>query len=74
MPTILANGLTIAYDVVGAGPPLLVLHGATTSGGQDLASQLDNLADRRSSSTCPMPVATAGRRGIRSAASGPRTW
>jgi pimeloyl-ACP methyl ester carboxylesterase len=44
MPTILANGLTIAYDVVGAGPPLLVLHGATTSGGQDLASQLDRLA------------------------------
>jgi pimeloyl-ACP methyl ester carboxylesterase len=44
MPTILANGMTIAYDVVGAGPPLLVLHGATTSGGQDLASQLDRLA------------------------------
>lgn len=44
MPTILANGLTIAYDVVGAGPPLLVLHGATTSGGQDLAAHLEALA------------------------------
>jgi 3-oxoadipate enol-lactonase len=44
MPTIFANDLTIAYDVVGAGPPLLVLHGATTSGEQDLGTHLDVLA------------------------------
>jgi pimeloyl-ACP methyl ester carboxylesterase len=32
MPTILANGLQTSYDVKGAGPPLVMLHGATTSG------------------------------------------
>ena len=31
MPTIDANGLTIAYEVDGAGPPLVMLHGATGS-------------------------------------------
>ena len=44
MPTILANGLTIGYDVVGAGPPLVVLHAATSSGRIDLGSHLDDLA------------------------------
>jgi pimeloyl-ACP methyl ester carboxylesterase len=46
MPTIIANGLTVAYDVVGAGPPLVVLHGATTAGRQDLGPHLDTLAER----------------------------
>jgi pimeloyl-ACP methyl ester carboxylesterase len=32
MPTIVANGLQTAYEVQGAGPPLVMLHGATTSG------------------------------------------
>jgi pimeloyl-ACP methyl ester carboxylesterase len=32
MPTIVANGLQTAYEVRGAGPPLVMLHGATTSG------------------------------------------
>ena len=32
MPTIHANGLDIGYDVAGAGPPLVMLHGATTIG------------------------------------------
>lgn len=32
MPTIEANGLQTAYEVEGAGPPLVMLHGATTSG------------------------------------------
>jgi pimeloyl-ACP methyl ester carboxylesterase len=32
MPTILANGLRTSFDVQGAGPPLVMLHGATTSG------------------------------------------
>jgi len=27
MPTIVANGLEIAYEVVGKGPPLVLLHG-----------------------------------------------
>lgn len=34
MPSIDANGLHIAYDVDGAGPPLVLLHGAT-GGGRD---------------------------------------
>lgn len=46
MPTILANGLTIAYDVVGSGLPLVVLHGATTAGRQDLGPHLDQLAEQ----------------------------
>ena len=32
MPTIRANGLDIAYEVRGAGPPLVLLHGATSIG------------------------------------------
>ena len=29
MPTIQANGLEMAYEAWGAGPPLILLHGAT---------------------------------------------
>jgi 3-oxoadipate enol-lactonase len=35
MPTIEANGLTIGYDVIGAGPPLVMLHGATSDVARD---------------------------------------
>ena len=44
MPTIDANGLRIGYDVAGAGPPLLLLHGATSTGGRDFAGQLHSLS------------------------------
>lgn len=44
MPTIDANGLRIGYDVAGAGPPLILLHGATSVGGRDFAGQLPSLA------------------------------
>jgi pimeloyl-ACP methyl ester carboxylesterase len=37
MPTILANALETAYEVEGAGPPLVMLHGATSSGRQHFA-------------------------------------
>ena len=37
MPTILANGLDTAYEAVGAGPPLVILHGATSSGREQFA-------------------------------------
>jgi pimeloyl-ACP methyl ester carboxylesterase len=37
MPTIVANGLETAYEVHGAGPPLVMLHGATTSGPEHFA-------------------------------------
>lgn len=40
MPTIRANGLDIGYDVQGAGPPLVLLHGATSLGREDYAAQL----------------------------------
>jgi len=40
MPTIRANGLEVGYDVLGAGPPLVLLHGATSLGREDYAAQL----------------------------------
>lgn len=40
MPTIAANGLDIAYEVHGAGPPLVLLHGATSLGAEDFAAQI----------------------------------
>jgi pimeloyl-ACP methyl ester carboxylesterase len=40
VPTITANGLDIAYDVHGAGPPLVLLHGATSIGREDFAAQI----------------------------------
>jgi pimeloyl-ACP methyl ester carboxylesterase len=43
VPTIRANGLDIGYDVVGAGPPLVALHGATSLGREDFAAQLPGL-------------------------------
>jgi pimeloyl-ACP methyl ester carboxylesterase len=40
MPRVRANGLDIGYQVQGAGPPLLLLHGATSSGREDFAAQV----------------------------------
>ena len=45
MPTIDANGLTIGYDVAGAGPPLILLHGATSDAARDFREQLPTLAE-----------------------------
>jgi pimeloyl-ACP methyl ester carboxylesterase len=44
MPTIRANGLEIAYDVTGAGPALVLLHGATSAGREDFAAQLPSMS------------------------------
>jgi pimeloyl-ACP methyl ester carboxylesterase len=44
VPTIAANGLDIGYDTVGAGPPLVMLHGATTSGRATFAAQIEPLS------------------------------
>jgi pimeloyl-ACP methyl ester carboxylesterase len=44
VPTIVANGLEIGYDTVGAGPPLVMLHGATTSARAAFAAQIEPLA------------------------------
>jgi 3-oxoadipate enol-lactonase len=39
MPTVRANGLEIGYDAAGAGPPLVMLHGATSLARIDFAPQ-----------------------------------
>ena len=44
MPTIHANDLEIGYEVAGAGPPLVLAHGATTSGRDNFAAQINVLA------------------------------
>lgn len=43
MPTIRANDLEIWYEVLGAGPPLVALHGASSTGRVDFAAQLPGL-------------------------------
>lgn len=43
MPMIDANGLRIGYDVSGAGPPLLLLHGATSEAARDFGGVLPAL-------------------------------
>jgi 3-oxoadipate enol-lactonase len=39
MPTVAANGLEMHYTVEGAGPPLVLLHGASSSALEDWAAQ-----------------------------------
>jgi pimeloyl-ACP methyl ester carboxylesterase len=39
MPTVEANGIAISYTVEGAGPPLVMLHGATSTALEDFAAQ-----------------------------------
>jgi 3-oxoadipate enol-lactonase len=43
MPTIDANGLSIGYDVAGAGPPLILFHGATSDAARDFRGVLPAL-------------------------------
>jgi 3-oxoadipate enol-lactonase len=40
VPTVAANGLDIAYETHGSGPPLVMLHGATSVGREDFAAQI----------------------------------
>ncbi len=49
-----ANGLQIAYEVEGAGPPLILLHGASSAGRLDFGHQLPLL---RRSFRCYLPDA-----------------
>ena len=39
MPLIRANGIDVQYTVEGAGPPLVMLHGATSSAAEDWSAQ-----------------------------------
>ncbi len=43
MPSLAANGIDIVYDTLGAGPPLVLLHGASSSGKEDFAAQIPSL-------------------------------
>jgi pimeloyl-ACP methyl ester carboxylesterase len=45
MPTIRANDLEIAYEELGSGPPLVMLHGAATTGRETFASQIPAMAE-----------------------------
>jgi pimeloyl-ACP methyl ester carboxylesterase len=45
VPTIRANELEIGYEVVGTGPPLVMLHGATTTGRASFAALIPALAE-----------------------------
>lgn len=54
MPTVAAGDLAIAYEVEGAGPPLVLLHGATSSAREDFAHQLPEL---RRAFRCHLPDA-----------------
>jgi 3-oxoadipate enol-lactonase len=49
-----ANGLRVRFDVLGAGPPLVLLHGASSTGREDFGAQLPRLAR---SFTCHLPDA-----------------
>lgn len=40
MPMISADDLDIGYDLIGAGPPIVMLHGATSLGREDFAAQI----------------------------------
>jgi pimeloyl-ACP methyl ester carboxylesterase len=44
MATISAGGLGIGYDLHGSGPPLVMLHGATSTGREDFAAQVPLLS------------------------------
>jgi pimeloyl-ACP methyl ester carboxylesterase len=49
-----ANGLRVGVDVAGSGPPLVLLHGASSSGREDFGAQVPALAR---SFTCHLPDA-----------------
>jgi pimeloyl-ACP methyl ester carboxylesterase len=46
VPTVAANGLEIAYETHGSGPPLVMLHGATSIGRDDFAAQIPLFSKR----------------------------
>ena len=64
---IVANGLRVGYDAVGTGPPLVLLHGASSTGREDFGAQLPRL---RQAFTCYLPDARGHARTTYDAANG----
>ena len=64
-----ANGLRVGYDVVGEGEPLVLLHGASSTGREDFGAQLPRLAR---AFTCYLPDARGHARTVYDAARGLR--
>lgn len=64
-----ANGLRIGYDRVGDGPPLVLLHSASSTGREDFAAQLPRLSR---AFTCYLPDARGHGRTTYDAALGLR--
>jgi 3-oxoadipate enol-lactonase len=62
-----ANGLRLVYDTAGAGPPLVLLHGASSTGREDFGAQLPRLSK---AFTCHLPDARGHARTLYDAASG----
>ncbi|HYN48369.1 MAG TPA: alpha/beta hydrolase, partial [Candidatus Nanopelagicales bacterium] len=62
-----ANGLRMGYDAVGTGPPLVLLHGASSTGREDFGAQLARL---RGTFTCYLPDARGHARTVHDAAKG----
>ena len=62
-----ANGLRVGYDVVGTGPPLVLLHGASSTGREDFGAQLPTLGH---AFTCYLPDARGHGRTVYDTANG----
>ena len=52
MPHVHANGIDIHYTVEGAGPPVILLHGATSAADEDWAAEMDGRAHRAIARHC----------------------
>ena len=64
-----ANGLQVAFDIAGSGPPLVLLHSASSTGREDFGAQLPRLAR---AFTCYLPDARGHARTAFDAARGLR--
>ncbi len=66
---LVANGLHVGFDVVGDGPPMILLHSASSTGVEDFGAQLPRLA---ATFTCYLPDARSHGRTVHDASTGLR--